>query len=200
MARMATSGPRPVLIDRHAASNIQYIRAAMERASDFTAVPGWGGALMGATAIATAAIAHRTESRSWVAIWLAEAAVAVAIGLMAIGRKARRTGIPLRGPAARRFGLAFAPAIAAGAILTALFVETGSFYRLPGCWLLLYGTAVTSGGAFSVRPVPMMGLCLMAAGALAFVAPSAWGDWFMAAGFGGLQIGFGLLIAKRYGG
>ena len=197
---MAISGPRPVPIDQQAAGNLRYIRDAMERASDFTAVPGWGGALMGATAVVAAAIAHQTEGRRWLALWLMEAVIAVAIELIAIARKSRRAGTPLAGPAARRFALAFLPAIAAGAILTALFAETGSYGRLPGCWLLLYGTAVTSGGAFSVRPVPMMGLCLMAAGALAFVAPPAWGDWFMAAGFGGLQIGFGLLIAKRYGG
>lgn len=51
-----------------------------------------------------------------------------------------------------------------------------------------------------MRPVQLMGAGFMALGALAFVAPAAWGDWFMAAGFGGLQIGFGLVIARRHGG
>ena len=31
-------------------------------------------------------------------------------------------------------------------------------------------------------------------------APAAWGNSFMAAGFGGLHIGFGFIIARKYGG
>ena len=57
-----------------------------------------------------------------------------------------------------------------------------------------------TGGAFSVRVVPVMGLCLMLLGAAALVAPNNWGDALMAAGFGGVQIGFGLWIARRFGG
>ena len=72
--------------------------------------------------------------------------------------------------------------------------------RLPGCWLLLYGAAAATGGAFSVRIVPILGLCFMALGVVAFAVPAAWGHWFMAAGFGGLHIGFGLVIARKYGG
>ena len=37
-------------------------------------------------------------------------------------------------------------------------------------------------------------------GAVALFSPQAWGDAFMAAGFGGLHIIFGALIARRYGG
>ena len=72
--------------------------------------------------------------------------------------------------------------------------------RLPACWLLLYGTAVASGGALSVTAIPLMGAAFMALGAAAFVAPPEWGNYFMAAGFGVLQIVVGLIIARRYGG
>ena len=65
----------------------------------------------------------------------------------------------------------------------------------------LHGTtAVVTGGAFSVRVVPIMGLCMMVTGAVALLAPAAWGNIFMAVGFGGLQIVFGSLIAHRHGG
>jgi hypothetical protein len=164
-------------------------------------VPGWGGVLMGLTALAAAGVAHpRRFTEMWLTIWLAAAVVATAIGLAAIVLKARRSGMPLAGTAGRMFALAFLPAIAAGALLTFVLYRNGSIRDLPGCWLLLYGTAVTNGGTRSIRVVPMLGLSLMALGAAALVAPAAWGDAFLALGFGVLHIGFGLVIARRYGG
>ena len=189
------------MLHAHAAESLLYIRNTMERASGFSAVPGWGGALMGLSALVAAPIAHRWQgSGRWLAIWLAEAALATAIGLVAIAHKARRSGTPLSGPAARKFALAFAPAIVAGAVLTVALYRRGLMADLPGSWLLLYGAAVASGGALSVSIIPLMGGALMTLGIAALVAPSAWGDAFMAAGFGALQIGFGLVIARRHGG
>ena len=37
-------------------------------------------------------------------------------------------------------------------------------------------------------------------GTLALLSPAAWGDAWMAVGFGGLHLAFGLLIARRHGG
>lgn len=191
----------PPTLHAHAAENLKYIRATMERAAGFSAVPGWGGALMGATALVAVPIAHRWQgSDRWLMVWLVEAAIAAVIGLVAIVDKARRSAIPLSGPATRKFALAFVPAIAAGAALTAVFARRGLIADLPGCWLLLYGAAVTSGGALSVRAVPLVGICLMALGAAALAAPSSWGDAFMGVGFGALHLVFGIVIARRHGG
>jgi hypothetical protein len=193
--------PEPARIDARAIENLRFIRETMERAGAFTAIPGWGGVLMGVTAVATSIASGPPDGTlRWVTIWFIEAAAAVTIATITTVRKARRSGIPLSSAPAQRFALAYAPSLVAGMVLTPVFAMTGLAARLPGCWLLMYGTAVTAGGAFSVKIVPVMGSCFMALGVVGFAAPAAWGHWLMAAGFGGLHIGFGWVIARKYGG
>jgi hypothetical protein len=81
-----------------------------------------------------------------------------------------------------------------------VFIANGLTTRLPGCWLLLYGVAIATGGTLSVRVVPLMGVLFMALGVASFAAPVRYGDAFMAAGFGGLHIIFGFIIARNHGG
>jgi hypothetical protein len=100
----------------------------------------------------------------------------------------------------RKFALSFAPAILAGALLTLALVRRDQLSLLPALWLLLYGAGLIAGGAFSVRIVPIMGASFLALGVLAAVGPIDWGRWLMLAGFAGLHIGFGAVIARRYGG
>lgn len=192
---------KPPALHAHAADNLRFIRDTMSRAGQFTAVPGWGGVAMGASAVVTAALASRTSDRTlWLLWWFADAAVAIAIALVTMTRKARRLDLPLLAAPARRFALAYVPPLAAGALLTAVFVNSGLSARLPGCWLLLYGVAIATAGTLSVRVVQLMGLVFMALGAASFAAPATFGDAFMAAGFGGLHIIFGLIIARNHGG
>jgi hypothetical protein len=181
--------------------NLSFIRHTMERATAFTAVPGWGGVAMGAVALVAAAAAEtRLTPAEWLAIWLGASVVALTIGGWSMVRKARHAGTTVFSYPGRRFVLSYVPPIAVGALLTVALVRAGLYQALPGTWLLLYGTGVVTGGAFSVRVVPLMGLCFMALGALALLGPAAWGNLLMAIGFGGLHIGFGWIIARRYGG
>jgi hypothetical protein len=197
---MAIPRPAPVEIHAHAMDNLRYIRQTLERAGSFTAVPGIGGMLMGSTALVAAWIAgpHRASWR-WLAAWMIEAAVAIAIGLAAAALKARRVKIPLGSGPGRKFLAGFAPAMLAGALLTFVLFRSGDGWLLPGIWLLLYGAAVLSGGSASVRVVPLMGACFMVLGTLALLGP-AWGDVLLAGGFGGVHIIFGTVIAVKYGG
>jgi hypothetical protein len=184
-----------------ALEDLRFIRQTLTRASSFTAVPGWGTALMGLTAFPAALIAAtRPDERAWLFTWLAEALLALAIGVSAMARKARATQAPLLSGAGARFVFGLCPPLAAGAVLTLVLYQGGPIEAIPGAWLLLYGTAIMTGGAFSVRPVPIMGLCFMLTGLIAFLAPPAWGDAFLAAGFGGINVVFGLIIARGYGG
>jgi hypothetical protein len=184
-----------------AMDNLSFIRSTMERATAFTAVPGWGGVAMGVTALVAATLARgRVTVTEWLAVWLGASALALTIGGWAMAVKARRAGTSVFSYSGRRFVLSYVPPLAVGGLLTVVLVRAGLYTALPGTWLLLYGTGVVTGGAYSVRVVPVMGLCFMTLGALALLAPPGWGDWLMAIGFGGLHIIFGLIIARRYGG
>jgi hypothetical protein len=190
-----------VSINERALENLRYIRETMERAGSFTAVPGWGGILMGISALLVAVISSLLPSKElWVASWLGEAVLALAIGGWAMSQKARAAQASVLGGPGRKFALSLCPAMIAGGILTVVLYNNGLFALLPGVWLLLYGVAVVTGGAFSVNVVPIMGISFMVLGTIALFSPADWANWFMATGFGGLQIVFGIIIARRYGG
>ena len=191
----------PIPIDARAADHLRYIRETMENAAEFTAVPGWGGLAMGITALAAALLASRQDSPgAWLSVWLAEAFVAVSIAAPTAATKARRANSSLFTGPGRKFVLSFAPPIMVGGLLTLALFRLNVVSALPGVWLLLYGTAIVTGGAFSVRAVPIMGLCQMVLGAAALFAPANFGNLFMAAGFGLVHVAFGVWIALRYGG
>ncbi|HEX9456055.1 MAG TPA: hypothetical protein VF935_00410, partial [Candidatus Acidoferrum sp.] len=142
----------------------------------------------------------QNSPRAWLTVWLIEAFVAVAIAAPSAATKAHRANSSLLSGPGRKFLLSFAPPILVGGLLTFALFQAGAYAALPGVWLLLYGTAIVTGGAFSVRVVPVMGLCLMALGGIALFAPANWGDALMAAGFGVGQMGFGFWIARHHGG
>jgi hypothetical protein len=190
-----------VSINERAIQNLQYIRETMERAGAFTAVPGWGGILMGVSALMTALISSRLPSRDlWFASWLGEAGLALAIGGWAMVQKAKAAKSTLFYGAGRKFAMNLLPAMIAGGVLTVVLYRQQLFGIMPGVWLLLYGVSVVNGGAFSVKIVPLMGISFMVLGAIALLTPFEWANWFMAAGFGLLHIAFGIVIARRYGG
>lgn len=195
------AGPEPVSLHSHAIENIRFIRDTMERAGAFTAVPGWGGLLMGFTALAASYIAARqTTPEAWLAVWFAEGMLAIAIGAVSMQYKAQISRTSLFSAPARKFALSFAPPLTAGAVLTWGEYRNGHTDALPGLWLLMYGAGVISGGSFSIRIVPLMGCCFVLLGAVAQFTPASWGNGLLAAGFGGLHILFGFIIARRYGG
>jgi hypothetical protein len=183
-----------------AADDLRFIRDTMERSAAFTAVSGWGYILMGVTALGAASLAHQFSAVAWLRVWLAEGLLAMAIGLLSCTWKANRRGLPLFSGPARKVALSLSPPLVAGAFLTFVLFRAGLDSALPATWLLLYGAGILTGGAFSVAIVPIMGICFMVLGGIAVLAPPTWANWFLAAGFGGLHIVFGFLIARRHGG
>lgn len=180
---------------------LQFIRHTMESATSFTAVPGWGTVMLGITAVATALLARAVESQiTWVLLWLGEAMLAALISLLGMVKKTGSLAKLATSIPARKCALSLVPPLAAGAVLTVILMEHHLYGALPGMWLMLYGVAVITGGAFSVRVVPVMGICFAILGTIAFALPASWANALMAAGFGGLHVVFGWVIARRHGG
>ncbi|MGI8401962.1 MAG: hypothetical protein ACR2NS_10240 [Gemmatimonadaceae bacterium] len=193
--------PEPPALHARAMDNLAFIRDTMEAAGAFTAVSGWGMVAVGTIATVAAVIASSRHSAvESVYVWLAAAVLATVTMLWAIVHKARQARMPLLSGPGRKFVLSFSPPMFVGALITIVLYRAGLPATIPGMWLLLYGTAVVAVGAFSVKIVPVMGICFMLAGTLALFTPTSWNDWIMAAAFGGLHIGFGIPIARRHGG
>ena len=170
----------PVSLQTHAMDNLRFIRETMERAGSFTAVPGWGGVAMGLSALVAAGIASQQPTLlRWLVTWLLEAPFAMTLAVLAIKRKANAAKGPLLSAPARRFVLSFAPPLLVGGLLTAVLYRAGLPAAIPGTWLLLYGTGVVTGGAFSVRVVPVMGLCFMFIGRNCAVLPVRLGNYVL---------------------
>lgn len=208
---MADPVREPAALHDRAINDLSFIRKTMEGAASFTDVSGLGLVAVGLTALVAAVLAHRQATLgSWLAIWFAEAALAVVLSLAMMYRKSRRRRAD--GPAlsipARKFFLGFWPAILAGAVLSVVQIQgaaldaplSAGFGTLPGTWLLLYGVGVITAGAFSVRPVPVMGICFLLLGTVALLDPTVNVEVWLAGGFGFTHIVFGGIIARRHGG
>ena len=192
---------QPPALHERAMDNLRYIRETMERSSAFTGVSGWGEVAIGITALIAAFIAtQQTTFKAWLAVWIAQALISLLIAGWSMDRKARLVGMPLFSGPGRKVAFSLSPPIFVGVLLTVMLYRAGAIDAIPGVWLLLYGTGVVTGGMFSVSIVPIMGLCFMLLGAVALFAPPAFANWLLAAGFGGLHIVFGVIIARRYGG
>ena len=191
----------PVNIGDRAIDNVRFIREMMERSSSFTAVPGYGGMLMGATAVVAAYIAsQQIYLRDWLIVWLTEACLAAAIGILAMWQKSRIAGESLMSAPARKFAFGFAAPLVSGIAVTLGLWRNEHYEVMAPVWMLSYGAAVVTGGAFSVRAVPVMGWAFIAFGAASFALPAAYGNYMMLASFGILHIVFGAIIARKYGG
>jgi hypothetical protein len=196
-----TDADQPVNIGDRAIDNVRYIREMMERSASFTAVPGYGGILMGVTAVAAAYISNRqVYTVDALAVWLVEAFLAFSIGLLAMWQKSKIAGESLFSAPARKFALGFAPPLIVGVIVVLGLWKNGHYYVMAPVCIAAYGAAIACGGSYSVRAVPIMGWSFIASSAVAFLLPTTYGNLMMGATFGLLHIIFGAIIARKYGG
>jgi len=190
----------PIGLHERAVADLRFIRQTMEGASAFTTISGVGLGGIGVTALGAGILAGRTADAEWLSVWVTEAVLAFAIGVLTTALKTRAARLPLLAGPLRKFGIALAAPLVVGAVLTIALARVGMHEVLPGAWLMLYGSGLLAGGAFSIRLVPMMGACFLGLGAATTLAPPAWGPAAMIAGFGGLHVLFGLLVVRGHGG
>lgn len=201
MSEPIRSKPKSVAMHTHAMDNLRFIRSAMESSASFTSVPGLGGVVVGLTGLLAGVLAGLPAlAGHWLTIWVVAAIVALVQGGLFMAKKARGEGVRLSRGVARRFFFSVTPPLVAACVLTVILNGSSASGVIPGLWLLLYGSGVISGGTYSVRPVPIMGVCFMILGLVALLAPEAWANGLLTLGFGGLHIVFGAMIARRYGG
>ena len=190
-----------VALNERAMESLEFIRTTMARSAPFTAVSGRGGIAMGVLALLAAALGRSTSSdQQWLMTWIGSAAVAVPLGFVLMRAKARRYELALWSAAGRRFAQGFVPSIVAGAVLTFALVSIDAIELVPAAWLLMYGAGVLAGSSSSVPVLAWLGALFMVLGGVSLVTPAAWRDLWLGAGFGVLQIVFGVYIARNHGG
>ena len=191
--KVRPKGRTHLALHDRAIEDIRFIRETMERSGSFTAVSGLGGVVMGLIALLGAvAAAGASSPAAWVGVWMTAAATAIGVALFSMATKASAAGAGLFSGPGRKFAWNVTPPLVAGAVLT---VDRVRSLKEEG-----YGTGIVTGGAFSVRIIPIMGLTFMVVGTAALFSPAAWANAFMAGGFGGLHILFGAIIWRKYGG
>ena len=190
-----------IALNERAMESLEFIRTTMARSAPFTAVSGRGGIAMGLLALVAAALGRWASSdQQWLMTWIGSAAIAVPVGFLLMRAKARRYELGLWSAAGRRFAQGFVPSIAAGAVLTFALVRIDAIEVVPAAWLLLYGAGVLAGSSSSVPVLAWLGALFMVLGGASLFTPAAWRDLWLAAGFGVLQIVFGIYIARNHGG
>src|SRR5437868_717942 len=120
-----------------ALEQIRFIRQTMESAGSFTLVPGIGQIAIGLTALPATYLASRaSDAPHWLAIWVAEAALAMLIAGFAMVRKARAARQVLFSGPAKKFAFSFFPPLIAGSLITLLMYKAGAdlITLLPAIW------------------------------------------------------------------
>jgi hypothetical protein len=195
-ARNTMQSGNTVQLDSHAAASLRYIRASMEAAASL-AVPGSAGISSGIIgSIATALSALPALREHWLAIWLAAAVVAVAIGGTLLAQQSSLRGLTLGGAPLRKFAVGLLPSLFAGAVMTGVHWSHGNVQAIPGTWLLLYGCGLIAASAATGRSLGILGTAFFIVGAVALALPAELQIFMLGLGFGGLHLTFGIVMGR----
>jgi hypothetical protein len=205
---------------RAAQEELAYIRRTLDAAGRLSIVPGTGFLAIGVLALAAVWLNERflhgvPGGSRYLMEWRAQGSalagpylgaylvwgglflVSLLIGITTMRAKARRTRQVFWSPVLQKALWGYGAAMLLGAVLTLTLLRQPEF--LPEVWLGCYGVALVGAGAVSISPIRWMGICFLMLAALAAFTELS-GNLLLAAGFGGLHIGFGAYIAWRHDG
>jgi hypothetical protein len=185
-----------VAMDAHAQATLRHIRSSMDAAT-LVVTPGSAGIAIGLIGVASALLAAGPWHLHWLLIWIAAAPLACLIGATIMARQQRIQGRTLFGPSGRRFVLCLAPALLAGAVLTAVDFQDSNLRVVPGTWLLLYGSAMMAASATTIPLVAWLGGLFVLFGIAALLAPVSTHNLILGVSFGGLHLLFGAYLVGR---
>ena len=143
--------------------------------------------------------------RAFCALWLGAAALAIGGAYLIARRQAIQDKEPFWSPPTRRVSQAMAPALAAGAVVSVLFivgVNDESFTEwLAFFWILFYGCALHSAGFFMPRGIKLFAWVIIAGitgffGVLVLSHTSVIvnAHWLMGFIFGVLHLAYGVYL------
>jgi hypothetical protein len=185
-----------VNLDMHAIATLRHIRAAMDGAGS-VAIPGSAGIAMGVIGLAAGGLSLLPNFAShWLLIWLVAAPIASMVGALLLTRSGSIATFAATGTPGRKLAFGLLPSLFAGAVMTAVLCKIARIDAIPGTWLLLYGCALVSASVSTTVIVAWMGVYFAGLGVLALASPVTFHVPLLTAGFGGLHIVFGILIAR----
>jgi hypothetical protein len=194
------------------------IRRMMERSSRFMSLSGLSGLSAGICAAIGAWIARGwmrafyrdysrpipffEKERDWFELKLLLLAAAVLVAALLSStwftwRKAKRNGLPVWDPTARRVLINLGiPLVTGGLFLAGLAWHAEWPLVAPTC-LIFYGLALVNASKYTLGEIRYLGLLEIGLGLVNMYYPH-WGLYFWALGFGGLHIVYGLIMWWKY--
>lgn len=161
------------------------------------AVPGSAGIVLGTIALMAAALCLAPGlHKYWLGIWLSAALLGAVLGSILIVRESSLRELRLVGTPLLKFALCLSPSLGAGLVMTAVHWFGGNQHAIPGTWLLLYGCALLTASSATTRVIAALGALFVLFGLTALLLPDDLQLLMLGAGFGGLHVAFGILIAR----
>ncbi len=195
--------------------DIQEIKNLMNRATGFISLSGLSGVSIGITALIGAFLANETiygneeylvynaveisSKQLLFLLLLAFGTLIVAMGnaIYFTQRKTKRQDQPAWNIQSKRLLINLFIPLITGGILCLMFLFKGFVGVLPSLTLIFYGLALVNGSKYTLPEIRSLGIIQILLGLLAFQFVS-YGIFFWAAGFGVVQIVYGIIIQRKY--
>lgn len=198
-------------------NDLAEIRAMMERSSRFISLSGLSGVLAGIYALIGAVVAWYLMQDEGIPVeeglmrqaasadlrmelfllGLAVLVLALATGIWLTIRKSRKTGQSIWDKTARQLLIALMIPLAAGGLLSLIFMARGYIAIIAPLTLIFYGLALVNGSKYTLNDIHTLGLLQIGLGLLAAVF-LGYGLLFWAIGFGVLHIAYGFMMYRKY--